>query len=303
MSCLSRFALTCLTFVILCLGTDAVGQSVVVPNSLESVEGNDGVILINVARLQQVFAASQFSAFGGPRLITGMAFRPDAGEPAFTEINPNVQISLSTTSKSPDGLSITLSENAGADDTVVFSGSLTLSSAASGPPGGPNAFDIIINFTNPFLYDPAAGNLLFDIRSQSMGGIGPAFFLDIEFTSGDSVSNVFELTDGRRRAQTFGLVTQFSYSPAAPELIEDLISDISDLVVGFELKPGQANGLTRPLENALRSIDQGKTEPACNQLQDFIDEVIAKTPPLTVASSDKLIADANAVRFLLKCGD
>lgn len=302
MSCLSRSALTCLTFVILGLGTDAVGQSVVVPNSLESVEGNDGVILINVARLQQVFAASQFSALGGPRLITGMAFRPDAGEPAFTEINPDVQISLSTTSKSPDGLSTTLSENAGADDTVVFSGSLTLSSASSGPLGGPNAFDIIINFTNPFLYDPAAGNLLFDIRSQSRG-IGPAFFLDIENTSGDSVSSVIELTDGRRSTRTFGLVSQFSYSPAAPELIEGLISDINDLVAGFELKPGQANGLTRPLENALRSIDQGKTGPACNQLQDFIDEVIAKTPPLTVASSDKLIADANAVRFLLACGD
>ena len=101
MSCLSRSVLTFLTFVILGLGTDAVGQSVVVPNSLESVEGNDGVILINVARLQQVFAASQFSAFGGPRLITGMAFRPDAGEPAFTEINPNVQISLQPPASRP----------------------------------------------------------------------------------------------------------------------------------------------------------------------------------------------------------
>ena len=303
MSCLSRSALTCLTFVILGLGTDAVGQSVVVPNSLESVEGNDGVILINVARLQQVFAASQFSALGGPRLITGMAFRPDIEQPPFTLTSPNVQISLSTTSRSPDGLSTTFSENVGADDTVVFSGSLTLSTTISGPPGGPNAFDMIINFANPFLYDPAVGNLLFDIRSQSWA-VSPGFgFLDIQNTPGDSVSSVLQITSGPTFTHNLGLVTQFSYSPAAPELIEGLISDISDLVAGSELKPGQANGLTRPLENALRSIDQGKTGPACNQLQDFIDEVIAKTPPLTVASSDKLIADANAVRFLLACGD
>jgi hypothetical protein len=212
MSCLSRSVLTFLTFVILGLGTDAVGQSVVVPNSLESVEGNDGVILINVARLQQVFAASQFSAFGGPRLITGMAFRPDIDQPPFTLTSPNVQISFSTTSRSPDGLSTTLSENVGADDTVVFSGSLTLSTTISGPPGGPNAFDMIINFTNPFLYDPAVGNLLFDIRSQSWAGFG---FLDIENTPGDSVSSVLQISSGQTFTHNLGLVTQFSYSPAA----------------------------------------------------------------------------------------
>ncbi len=99
-----------------------------------------------------------------------------------------------------------------------------------------------------------------------------------------------------------GVWTVVESSPV--DLIEDLISDLNGLVAIFELKPGQANGLIRPLENALRSIDQGKTAPACNQLQDFIDEVVAKTPsPLSVVTSNDLIAKANAARSLLPCGD
>ena len=44
------------------------------------------------------------------------------------------------------------------------------------------------------------------------------------------------------------------------------------------LKPGQANGLMRPLQNALRSLEKEKQDAACSQLKDFINEVISKTP-------------------------
>jgi hypothetical protein len=50
---------------------------------------------------------------------------------------------------------------------VVKSGSLTLSSAVTGPVGGPKDFDIFIDLDTPFIYDPAGGNLLMDIRNYS----------------------------------------------------------------------------------------------------------------------------------------
>ena len=69
-----------------------------------------------------------------------------------------------------------------------------------------------------------------------------------------------------------------------------------------ELKAGQANGLLRPLEERTAQPGERKQEDACNQLQDFIDEVIAKTPvPLIVLDSDALIADAEAIRSSLGC--
>src|SRR5205823_2210425 len=152
--------------------------NIVVPNSNATVEGNiANSFPFNIAdfslssqRYQQVYSAAQFAAVSGPQLVTQIAFRPDASAgSAFTATLPNVQINLSSTSKAPDGLSTTFASNVGADDTIVHSGPLALSSAFSGPAGGPKAFDIVITLTTPFRYDPAAGNLLLDVRNFGGG--------------------------------------------------------------------------------------------------------------------------------------
>lgn len=67
------------------------------------------------------------------------------------------------------------------------------------------------------------------------------------------------------------------------------------------LKPGQANGLILPLDNAIRSIDKGKVKAACSQLADFIDEVEAKTPPLDDTTADGLVEDAIAIIEAIGC--
>ena len=64
------------------------------------------------------------------------------------------QVSLSTTSKPVNGLSSNLASNIGADNTVIFTGNL-------GGTGTVSSFTI--TGTAPFVYDPAAGNLLVDI--------------------------------------------------------------------------------------------------------------------------------------------
>jgi hypothetical protein len=130
---------------------------------------------------------------------------------------------LSSTSAAPDGLSATFASNVGANDTIVFDGSLSLSSSFTGPADGPKAFDIVINLTTPFLYTPRSGNLLLDIRDFSAGGVivSP---LDAQNTIGDSISRVFtndagNVGDVAGIFSSNALVTQFTIdsSTSVPE--------------------------------------------------------------------------------------
>ncbi len=197
----------------------AVEPTVVVPNNARTTEGdinnsypfNITEFGLSSQRYQQVYAASQF---GGGGLITQIIFRPDAtfGE-AFTSTLPDIQIDLSTTSAADDGLSSTFADNVGADDTIVFArGPLTLSSAFTGPPDGPKDFDIIITLTTPFLYNPALGNLLLDVRN--FGG-GSTTSFDAVFATGDGVSRVYnqDVNSGTGTTDTLGLVTGFIIVP------------------------------------------------------------------------------------------
>jgi hypothetical protein len=167
-------------------------------------------------RYQQVFQSTEFSAFGGPALITQIAFRPDAvSGNAFSSILPSVRIDISTTSAAPDALSSTFASNVGADDRMVYSGSLPLSSAFTGPAEGPKTFDIVINLATPFFYDPAAGNLLLDVRNFDGGS---TTFFDVQLASGGSASRAFSTVTGSvddpsGDADSTGLVTRFTASP------------------------------------------------------------------------------------------
>jgi hypothetical protein len=104
---------------------NARGDSVVVPNGLANVDGNSNNTFPfhnggSSMRYQQVFDGAAFGS--SPITITGIAFRPDLGAgDAFTSTISNIQINLSTTSRSPDNLSTTFANNVGADDTVVRS--------------------------------------------------------------------------------------------------------------------------------------------------------------------------------------
>lgn len=84
---------------------------------------------------------------------------------------------------------------------------------------------------------------------------------------------------------------------------EDAITDLKTTVENLDyLKPGQITGLTRPLDNALRSLGKDRTDDACNQLADFVAKVDAKTPaPLLPGDAASLISDANAIRDDLGC--
>ncbi len=202
---------------------------IVTPSGQSSTGGNYGnaapfdiLGLEPSQRYQQVYSASEFSGLrAGGEFITQIAFRPNASlGAAFSRTLPDIRIDLSTTSSGPDALSYTFASNVGADDTIVYGGptgsALSLSSSFAGPSGGPMNFDIIINLTTPFFYDPAAGNLLLDVRN--FGG-GATTLFDAQMTAGDSVSRVgtwFSFGVDSPTANfrdTLGLVTQFTTVP------------------------------------------------------------------------------------------
>jgi len=203
--------------------SNAIAATIVSPSADTSVEGNSNNVFpfdigLSSQRYEQVYRATEFGS--GPLLITGLAFRPDAEfGAAFSTTLSNVSIFLTTTTNGPDALSSTFANNEGADKTLVHSGSLSLSSTDTGPAGGPKAFDILINLTTPFLYNPAFGNLLLEV--QNFGG-GTTTVFDAEVTSGDPVSRVFSNVNGANDASgntdTLGLVTEFlTAQVAVPE--------------------------------------------------------------------------------------
>jgi hypothetical protein len=142
----------------------------IVPNELANADTafGSGTLANPAHRSQQVYGASEFGSVTGALLITELRFRPDYfyGR-AFSATVSNIEINLSTTTRPAEGLSSTFADNIGSDDTTVFSGALSVSSQFTGPPNGPKVFDIRVPLRRPFLYNPAGGNLLLDIRNFS----------------------------------------------------------------------------------------------------------------------------------------
>jgi hypothetical protein len=115
-------------------------------------------------REDDVYAASEFPIY--PILIKEIRFRPDvhAGGPLSTTLS-NVQFNLSTTKAVPDQLNSAFAQNIGADNTVVFAGTLSLSTAFLTLTNGTKAFDLRVPFQTEFTYDPSQGNLLLDFQN------------------------------------------------------------------------------------------------------------------------------------------
>lgn len=156
-------------------------QTLIVPtNAANSLEALGSGQLKSPYKIQELYGAPNF-AVADALYITELRYRPDSTYGTnFSTIIGNIEIRLSTTTRVPDGLSLTYSENPGPDETLVYSGALSISSQFTGPPGQPKNFDIIIPLQTPFLYNPAAGNLLVDLRNFTgsaaslLGGNGDA---------------------------------------------------------------------------------------------------------------------------------
>ena len=148
---------------------------------------------------------------GGPDF--GITGGPDFVDKRNVGTTGILQVDLSTTRAAPDGLSAIFADNLGADRTTVFNGQWTIATTNNG------MFDLTLNFTTPFLYNPSNGNLLLDVRNFGGGTIDVPNSIFVAFdaqnTAGDTTSRAYSgslngvtLTTGI--ADTLGLVTRFT---------------------------------------------------------------------------------------------
>lgn len=170
-------------------------------------------------RYQQFYSSAAFGS--APVTLYGIKFRlaTDGGTPgaAFDATIPNITINLSTAALDLGAASLTFANNVGADNQTVFDGPLHLSSNASpkAPGTGPQPFDVLIEFENPFTYDPAQGDLLLDVFNFSGGQTGLFDYV----TGGSDVLTRVVGPQGNVNApsaffqQKAGLVTAFATAP------------------------------------------------------------------------------------------
>jgi len=195
------------------LTIDLSAQVVVVPNALAANDGN--TFLTSPAggptsvREMTIYDAAQFGALSGPSFLTQFAWRPDTIPGPSGPRSLTLRIYASTTTRSVAGLSTTFAENLGADNTLVFSGTLIWGTANLPGPGNTRQFDIVFPFTRPFLYDPAAGNLVLEMQFSANGEA-----MRSDTVSGNSVVNKIVNTDSSTATTgAFGVpqVIQFTF--------------------------------------------------------------------------------------------
>src|SRR5262249_40837678 len=141
--------------------------------------------------------------------ITGLDFQLvcQQGELCQVLTQPTLQISFSTTTRAPDSLSSTFSDNVGADATTVFGpGDATFS-------GTPLT---TLPLMHPFAYDPRHGNLLMDIAVRRSAAGMPA--VRAASASDDAASSVYAIgptgaDSASGTMDTIGLYTGFLVTP------------------------------------------------------------------------------------------
>jgi hypothetical protein len=204
----------------------AFGSVIVVPNANTSVVGNSTDTTESGPafdfRAQMLFGADQFASVGGPILIDQLSLRdaPGTGPNDFSMTLLNLYLSTSPKFPNTSGplMSTTFADNVGPDNTLVFSGPVTVSSpGCAGPAVCP--FDININFTTPFLYNPTLGSLLLDLKVTGYSGVdGEGDAVSFSGPNGGSVANVFSdgLNETTGGFDFGGDIFQLRYT-AAPE--------------------------------------------------------------------------------------
>ncbi|MFI5224697.1 MAG: hypothetical protein ACHQX3_10760, partial [Nitrospirales bacterium] len=198
-----------------CVTTELRAQVIVVPNSLATNDGNGSDTSTAgpaSVRWLTIHDASQFGVLSGPSFLTQFAYRPDTIPGPSGPRTVTLRIFASTTSRSVAGLSTTFAQNLGTNNTLVFDRTVTVTTGNLPGPGNTRQFDYVFPFTTPFLYDPAAGNLVLDLQIEANGS---AVSFDTVFSGDPAIGRVFFF--GSSTATTGIIqnphVNQFTFEP------------------------------------------------------------------------------------------
>ena len=163
------------------------------------------------AEYQQVYT---HGVFPGPILITDLEFFNTQFDNGSTQLPTGTfTISLSTTSVDWNTISGNYAANLGADNTVVFTGSINQ------PWTFGDTLHIVLD--HPFLYDPSHGNLLLDVVGDGVSVVDFNTYFDVH-SGTDYFTRVYcpggvACGNGGTVDTGYGLVTGFSTGVATPE--------------------------------------------------------------------------------------
>jgi len=157
------------------------------------------------AEYQQIYNSA---AFNGPIHITDLYLYNTQYDSGATQTPAGTYtVSLSTSLNNINNVSPTFSQNFGADNTQVFSGSINEAWQFG------NTLDI--HFTTPFDYNPAGGSLLIDVVGQNITLPGGGIYYDVN-TGGGFFSRVYcsggQACDTGTVQNDYGWVTGLGYT-------------------------------------------------------------------------------------------
>ncbi len=225
------FAILFAAFLGLCATTDLRAQVIVVPNALAENDGNGSSTSTAgpaSVRWLTIHDASQFGALSEPSFLTQFAYRPDTILDQSGPRSLTLQIYASTTSRSVAGLSTTFAENLGPDNTLVFDGTVNLTTGNLPGPGNTRQFDYVFRFTTPFLYDPAAGNLVLDLQIEANGSA-----VTFDTVSGDpAIGRIFSFGSSTATTGDFrdSHVTQLTFDIPEPTVAVSVLFALGLLI-------------------------------------------------------------------------
>jgi hypothetical protein len=237
-------------------------QDVVVPNDLAESDGNTAFTTpegtVNGLRFMDMYDASQFQALARPAYLTGFSLRPDEVPGASGPRTIRARIYVSTTRRSLADFSTQFSENLGADNTLVFDGTLVVRTDNLPGPGNTRQFDYAWTFTTPFLYDPSVGNLVVDVQILQSSGSATRLdgVLGSEVSRQLSAPGSATATSGQFSGG--GNVTRFSFEPAhavsvrASE-VEVCWESLPEATYRVEWRSEVSPGDWKPLVDCIRS--------------------------------------------------
>ena len=232
------------------------GGCVVVPNANEAVEGDsNNAWPFNIGgykpsqRYQQICAAAEVGQAG---TITEIRFRPDTYGDAFGPTDMTVDIYLGYAATTVLTPSETFANNIGSSYTLVYSGTLTLSSADTGTPT--RDFDIVVDVDDVFNYDPSMGPLLLDIFMHTNPVTTQFDAAGLNTYQGAtariySITNVSDTTGivnyGGPDSDPYGLVTMFCFDGATPLTGVDTGKTVVSVKTPVEYEIDQITGAMR----------------------------------------------------------
>ncbi len=190
--------------------------AVFTPPGSRDHDGNSFIPIDRARPQQQLFPAEWFSQLPkGGAILTTVSFRSDAGltgQFEWGEDVTGVEIGVSTTQKTSQSLSPIFADNVGPDRTLITdAGYTTALTNVRGGLGNVSSFSLRFG-SNPdgFLYDPAKGNLLLEVR-----GLRFPFGLDA-FTSDQDIAVNYSAADPsglNGRLSNQGYVVLFVFYP------------------------------------------------------------------------------------------